>query len=109
MKNKVVSLGGTFMMYLEEFTFPDGEMEFDFLLSIKRECYDSFYPFKILSRNEIRTVDFKPFTIFYGSNGSGKTTALNIIAEKLHLLRDSVFNKSSFYQDYVDLCDFELR
>ena len=96
------------MVYLDEFIFPDEEMEFDFFMSIKRKCYDTFYPFKVLSRNRINRIDFEPITIFYGNNGSGKTTALNIIAEKLKLLRESIFNKSSFYQDYVDMCKIKI-
>ena len=99
---------GGFMVYLDEFIFPDEEMEFDFFMSIKRKCYDTFYPFKVLSRNRINRIDFEPITIFYGNNGSGKTTALNIIAEKLKLLRESIFNKSSFYQDYVDMCKIKI-
>lgn len=99
---------GVFMVYLDEFIFPDEEEEFDFFMSIKRKCYDTFYPFKVLSRNGIVRIDFEPITIFYGDNGSGKTTALNIIAEKLKLLRESNFNKSNFYQDYVDMCQMKI-
>lgn len=96
------------MVYLDEFIFPDEEMEFDFFMSIKRKCYDTFYPFKVLSRNKITRIGLEPITIFYGNNGSGKTTALNIIAEKLQLLRESIFNKSNFYQDYVDMCQMKI-
>ena len=32
---------------------------------------------------------------------------LNIIAQKLHLLREAPFNQSSFYEDYLELCSFE--
>ena len=38
------------MLYLESFTFPDDDREFDYLLGVKRKCYTSYYPFKILSR-----------------------------------------------------------
>lgn len=96
-------------MYLKEFTFPDGDMEFDFLMTIQRKCYETYYPFQILTRNDITRVELMPITIFYGSNGSGKTTALNVIAEKFQLLRDSSYNKSNFYQDYVDMCKYELN
>lgn len=96
------------MVYLRGFTFPNNEMEFDFFLNIKRTCYDSFYPFKILSKNGFERIDFEPVTILYGGNGSGKSTALNVIAEKLEIHRDSIFNKSSFYSDYVDMCDMHI-
>ena len=42
-------------------------------------------------------------------NGSGKSTALNVIAEKTGVKRDSIFNKSNFYPDYINLCDMQLR
>lgn len=96
------------MVYLKSFTFPNADREFDFLLSIKRKCYDSFYPFKILSRHELDRLDFEPITILYGGNGSGKSTALNVIAEKTGISRDSVFNKSCFFSDYVSLCDMNM-
>ncbi|MBE5963265.1 MAG: ATP-binding cassette domain-containing protein [Lachnospiraceae bacterium] len=95
-------------MYLDSFTFPDADTEFDFLLSIKRQCYNSFYPFKILSQREFTILNFEPITILYGGNGSGKTTALNVIAQKLHLKRDSRFNQSNFFEDYTNLCDYAL-
>lgn len=97
------------MIYLEYFTFPDSDREFDFFVNQKRTCYDSFYPFQILSRHYLQRIDFEPVTILYGGNGSGKTTVLNVIGEKLQLARDSVFNKSNFFQDYLDLCDYQLK
>ena len=97
------------MIYLEWFTFPDSEKEFDFFLKQKRTCYDSYYPFQIFSRHHFRRIDFAPVTILYGGNGTGKTTAVNVIAEKLKLERDSVFNKSSFFGDYLDFCDYDTQ
>lgn len=93
------------MLYLNTVIFPDDESESSFIAAIKRTCYDSFYPFKILSRNRLERIDFEPVTILYGGNGSGKSTALNVIAEKLNLKRDSNFNKSSFYSNYLDFCE----
>lgn len=97
------------MLYLHTFSFPSGDREFDFLMNIKRTCYDSYYPFKICSRNALETIFFEPVTILYGGNGSGKSTALNVIAEKTGVKRDSIFNKSNFYPDYVNLCETQLR
>ncbi len=96
------------MRYLDYFTFPDGDEEFDFLLGIQRKCYDTYYPFKVLSKHRFSRIDFEPVTILYGGNGSGKSTALNVIAEKLGLKRDTVFNKSNFLPDYLRLCKAEL-
>jgi len=64
------------MVYLKTFTFPNEDLEFNFFMNVRRTCYDSFYPFKILSRNRLERIDFEPVTIFYGGNGSGKSTAL---------------------------------
>lgn len=97
------------MIYMNTFIFPNADTEFDFILGEKRTCYDSFYPFKILSKHSFERIDFEPITILYGGNGSGKSTALNVIAEKAKLHRDSVFNKSNFYGNYVDLCQMELE
>lgn len=97
------------MIYLKEFEFPTGDMEFDFLIEIKRRCYDSFYPFKILSKNSFERIDFEPVTILYGGNGCGKTTALNVIAEILDIKRDSIYNKSNFYDEYIKLCSFKTN
>ncbi|MCF2568497.1 AAA family ATPase [Mediterraneibacter glycyrrhizinilyticus] len=63
----------------------------------------------MLSRHHLPRIDFEPVTILYGGNGSGKTTVLNVIGEKLQLARDSVFNKSNFFQDYLDFCDYKLK
>ena len=92
------------MLYLENFTFPDTDTEFDFRCTIKRTCYDSLYPFQMLCAKEFRRIDFEPITILYGGNGSGKTTVLNVIAEKLSLSRESVYNRSNFFEDYISLC-----
>lgn len=91
-------------MYLDWFTFPDEEREVDFFYSVRRTCYDSYYPFQVLSKKKFERIDFEPVTILYGGNGCGKTTALNVIAEKLGLLRDAVYNRSNFFEDYTKLC-----
>ena len=74
------------MVYLEQFRFPDAEVEFDFFLRQKRTCYDTYYPFQILSKHRFEQIDFEPVTILYGGNGTGQ---------------------SSFYEDYLELCSFE--
>lgn len=97
------------MLYLSRFAFPDDEKEFDFLLTVKRKCYNSFYPFKVLSARGLLELEMEPVTILYGGNGSGKTTALNVMAEALKLHRDSRYNRSRFFEDYIALCTHELR
>ncbi len=97
------------MVYLSQFNFPDVEREYTFTMNIKRTCYDTFYPFQVLSRRHLTTLCFEPVTILYGGNGSGKTTALNVIAEKLGVTRDTLYNRSNFFEDYVNLCSYEME
>ena len=97
------------MIYLDTFTFPDDGREFDYCLGVKLKCYTSFYHFKVLSHHQFERIDFGPVTILYGGNGTGKSTALNVIAQKLRLQREAPFNDTCFFQDYVDMCTAELR
>ena len=97
------------MLYLSCFEFPDIEQEYDFIFRQKKTCYDTYYPFQILSKHQFRRIDFEPMTILYGGNGSGKTTALNVIGEKLGLHRDSLYNRSSFFEDYIQMCGMKLE
>ena len=97
------------MVYLKSFEFPDDDREFDFLLGVKRTCYTSFYPFKILSRRRFERIDFAPITMLYGGNGSGKSTALHVIAARAGVKCDARFNKTDFFEDYVRLCRMEAN
>ena len=92
------------MIYLESIAFPDADAEWNFRMGVKRTCYNTMYPFGVLTAAGLSRLDFEPVTILYGGNGSGKTTALNVIAEKLRLLRETPFNRSNFFEDYVELC-----
>lgn len=96
------------MIYISAFEFVNEDTEYKFILNEKRTCYDSFYPFKVLSKNQFERIDFEPITILYGGNGSGKSTALNVIAEKVNLDRDSIYNKTNFFMDYVNMCYMHL-
>ncbi|MDD3242632.1 MAG: AAA family ATPase [Eubacteriales bacterium] len=96
------------MIYLRALELPDAEQESGFFMSIKRKCYTSFYPFGVLGQKGLERLEFEPITILYGGNGSGKTTVLNVIAEKLGLERRAPFNHSSFFTDYINMCRAEL-
>lgn len=97
------------MIYLSRFLFPDKEQEYSFIMGQKRSCYDSFYPFQVLSKNQLSVLDFEPITILYGGNGSGKTTALNVIAQKLELKRDTIYNRTNFFESYTSMCSYEVK
>lgn len=91
-------------MYLSAFYFPGEEAESDFMFGLKTTYDQSVYPYGILPKAGLNEIVFRPVTILYGGNGSGKSTALNVIAEKLRLERNSAYNRSRFFQDYVDRC-----
>ena len=94
------------MIYLSEFVFSGYDEEYRARLDEKRTCFNTMYPFFVLSSRGLERLDFAPVTLLYGGNGSGKTTALNVIAEALSLKRDAPFNRSSFFDDYVKRCRF---
>lgn len=94
------------MLYISRFEFPDVETETDFRFGLKMTCYDSIYPFGVLSEKGLTQLDFEDITLLCGGNGTGKTTALNIIAEKLKLTRASLYNRSCFFERYLEDCSF---
>ncbi|WP_040535008.1 AAA family ATPase [Schleiferilactobacillus shenzhenensis] len=93
------------MQYLTQFFFPDEDVEWHFFISIKKRTYTSYYPFQVLPDKGLTQLDLAPITILNGGNGSGKTTVLNIMAEKLGLQREAPFNRSNFFKDYLDRTD----
>lgn len=94
------------MLFISKFEFPDAETESDFRFALKMTCYDSIYPFGVLSQKGLKQLDFEDITLLCGGNGTGKTTALNIIAEKLRLERASAYNRSCFFERYLEDCSF---
>lgn len=96
-------------MYLEEFEFADVNAEETFINDMRITAYNTYYPFKILTTKQLKKIEFSPITILHGGNGSGKTTVLNIIAEKLKINRSSVFNRTNFFDDYLNFCDYKLE
>ncbi|MHA3067193.1 AAA family ATPase [Lacticaseibacillus saniviri] len=97
------------MQYIESFTLPDEHAEWKFFIDQKSKAFTTYYPFQLFPNKQLTNLTFEPVTILYGDNGSGKSTLLNIIAEKLNLTRGSLYNRSSFYEDYLELCDYQLR
>ncbi len=96
-------------MYLSAFYYPGEEAETDFLFGLKTTYDQTVYPYGVLPKVGLDEIIFRPITILYGGNGSGKSTALNVIAEKLRLLRSSAYNRSRFFENYVDRCRATLE
>lgn len=99
------------MRYLDNAKFPseDEELEKIFMPKGKMQLtyHDSMYPFRIFPQKGLTRLEFEPITILYGGNGSGKTTALNLIAQKLGAKRTSVLSKTFFYEEYLKLVEIE--
>ena len=101
------------MIYLSSFSLPSKSQEEDFFFSRTpknmRTCYTTQYPFGMFrGRGMPDEFIFEDITVICGNNGSGKSTILNVIAEKLSLKRSSPFNRSDFFDEYVELCDYDL-
>lgn len=92
------------MVYLRQLELVSDLAEISVIQNERRTCFGPMYPFKIFPLKQLEYVDFSPITIFYGGNGSGKTTLLNVIAEKIEAIRHSQYNKTPFFERYVDMC-----
>ena len=100
------------MIWLETFRLPSGREEEGYMLSCqkaKMTVWSSFYPFGLFPAREFPVFSFGEITVFYGDNGSGKSTVLNLIAEKLGLNRKTPYNRTEFFGDYVELCQEKVR
>jgi len=82
------------------------EQEEEFLYYDRRTLLTSKYPFNVFRYRNLPTFHFGQVTIFCGGNGSGISTILNVIAEKLHLKRGAVYNRTEEFEDYVKLCKY---
>ena len=69
-----------------------------------RTVYTTKYPFGLFYFRGFSEFLFTDITVFCGNNGSGKSTILNVIAEKIGIERGTVYNRSEFFDDYVELC-----
>lgn len=111
--------------YLSSFTFPSEKEECAFLCpkdltpdEIINSVYRDYsirsqtgsrYPFMVFDQNKLQFLKFDSnITVFCGGNGSGKTTALNVIAEKIGLKRESAFNSGRYFQEYLNMCKYRF-
>ena len=107
------------MVYLESFYFPSVKEEEDELQKFfyNKKCKrpikpalnyiaQNVYPFSLLAHH-LSCLDFEPITILYGGNGSGKSTILNVISNKLNISREAPYNSSYLMEKYVKMCSFK--
>lgn len=101
------------MQYLDSFSFASEAEERKYIIwecrKADMQCYSqNVYPFKIFPFKGLERLDFDPITVIYGGNGSGKSTILNLIAEKLGVERTAPFNNTPYIEDYLGFCGFVL-
>lgn len=96
-------------MYLETFKLPiDQEEGIIKSCTSRRRYIENIYPCGIMSENQFHEINFADVTILYGGNGSGKSTVLNLIAEKLQLNRIAPYNSSDIFNAYVAACKYKM-
>lgn len=74
-----------------------------FMLSNKQVKNPNIYPYNVFRGKYIEPFVFSPITVFYGNNSSGKSTLLNIIANRLQLNGKEYATSNSF--GIVDYCN----
>lgn len=95
------------MVYLKNFSLVSENVENMILSSERRTYFHNQYPFRIFPKKELKGIEFSDVTILYGGNGSGKSTILNIIANKLNC--DGSFGAQGEMQiEYLKNCEYEM-
>ena len=73
-----------------------------FRLSKRKVNNPNIYPYNVFRDKYIEPFVFRPITVLYGNNGSGKSPLLNIIADCLQLEGKEYATSNSFGS--VDYC-----
>ena len=73
-----------------------------FRLSEVKNRNPNIYPYNVFQEKDMEPFVFAPITILYGNNGSGKSTILNVLANKLQL-KGKEYASSNRY-GIVDYC-----
>lgn len=97
------------MIYLKKFNLLSDDQEWAFFQYKTQGCYDSYYPYQLFPQKRLQELTFSDITILCGGNGSGKSTLLNIIGEKLGLKRKTPYNKTDFFDPYLEGCRSSFR
>ncbi|MBQ1227965.1 MAG: AAA family ATPase [Alistipes sp.] len=99
------------MMYLDSFKLPTVNQEEKFFERFMGKFVPAeIYPWRFLSTKGFTDIDCEPITILYGGNGSGKSTALNAIAQTIGIERKTLFNRGVFhYDDFIAQCSYKTN
>lgn len=91
------------MIYLNSFKLLSEDEEYGMIMT-KMNIHNNLYPLKIFPEKEFKKIEFEPITIFYGGNGSGKTTILNIISDSINASKRNIDKRGAFFEQYVAYC-----
>jgi len=97
------------MIYLKSFNLLNEAMEHHTICDCEtRKIFNNSYPIGIFPLRGLENIAFDNITVFCGGNGSGKTTILNIISDKLKAKRKANVDKGSIFHTYVNFCTYEM-
>lgn len=90
------------MIYLSSFLFSDQTVR-----------NPNIYPYNVFAKQSENILLFRPITILYGNNASGKSTMLNIIANKLQLkgqeyATSNMYGPTSYFMQFINECQYSL-
>lgn len=96
------------IIYLKNFSLLDEIEEHKLYQIERRNIFNNYYPLQLFSSKFFKNIEFENITIFYGGNGSRKTTLINIISDKTNASVKSNIDKGSFFDLYVKNCKYEM-
>lgn len=90
------------MIYLTSFSFSKYEVK-----------NPNIYPYNVFAKKKEKVLVFDPITVLYGNNASGKSTALNVIANKLQMegfeyATNNKYGITKYFLKYVSECNYSL-
>lgn len=90
------------MIYLSSFSFSEAVVD-----------NPNIYPYNVFAPKSERVLWFRPITVLYGNNASGKSTMLNIIANKLGLdgqeyASSNKYGRVLYFTKFVEECGYTL-
>ena len=97
------------MIYLRDFKLLDEEEENNLMFGERRTYVKNGYPCHIFPERGFEKIEFDTITFIYGGNGSGKSTALNIIAEAINARREREYGTCEMFINYVANCKYEFN
>ena len=91
------------MIYLKSFKLLTQRQEHDVMFGTTN-INENVYPLKMFPDKDFQSIEFEPITIFYGGNGSGKTTILNIISDTVNASRRNIDKRNEVFNSYTQIC-----